>query len=253
VLHAATQPPRSLATVLPELDPAIVALVDRALSFNREERWSNGAEMRDAIRNVSRNLFGDTSRTLVGLTRPSKRKLELLPTMLSPLTEGSNQIVGGKTTAPISSSTEAKTVLDTQKAETALLPRARRSRWAALAVAGVAVSAASVFLFMPSGHPVGAVRADPSSSAHANAAQDLATVAPSAVPSDAPTPSATAVEIQRPAASSTTPPAAASVANRPRAPQAKPPPPPSTTRKPDCTEPYTLLPSGKKVWKKECL
>src|SRR5579872_2172406 len=45
---AATRPARSLATVVPDVPPRVVALVDRATAFERDRRWSGAAEMRDA-------------------------------------------------------------------------------------------------------------------------------------------------------------------------------------------------------------
>lgn len=54
---AATQPARSLAVVAPDLPAEIVSLVDRALMFDRRDRWSSADAMRAAIGEVSLSLF----------------------------------------------------------------------------------------------------------------------------------------------------------------------------------------------------
>lgn len=46
---AETEPARSLASVCPQLSPAIIELVDRALSFDKASRWPHAAAMRDAL------------------------------------------------------------------------------------------------------------------------------------------------------------------------------------------------------------
>jgi eukaryotic-like serine/threonine-protein kinase len=45
----ATQPPPSLATLLPDLSPALIDVVDRALSLDPEDRWATASELRLAL------------------------------------------------------------------------------------------------------------------------------------------------------------------------------------------------------------
>lgn len=52
MVQAATRPARSLATVMPEASLAVVALVDRALAFEKGQRWASAESMRDAVREV---------------------------------------------------------------------------------------------------------------------------------------------------------------------------------------------------------
>ncbi|MBK6464331.1 MAG: serine/threonine protein kinase [Myxococcales bacterium] len=48
---AATQPARSLAVPAPEAPPALVTLVDKALAYDREQRWPTAGELRvEALR-----------------------------------------------------------------------------------------------------------------------------------------------------------------------------------------------------------
>jgi serine/threonine-protein kinase len=253
VVRSATQPARSLATVLPDIDPAIVALVDRALSFNKEDRWSNGAEMRDAIRNVSRHLFGETTATLVGLTRASNRKLALLPTMPAPVVGVAPEMVGARTTEPISSSTKGRSAVDNPAAAaTAVIPRAGRSRQAVALLAAAAVGVLVVGLRLRSDHRSGVIPlTEPSSTAPPREAQDVGALAPSGIVATAPTPIMTAGAVLPPASSPAA--SASSTATVGKRPHSAQPRPAVTKATPDCTDPYTDLPSGKHVWKRECL
>jgi len=52
MVSAASIPVRSLAVALPDAAPALVALVDRALAFERDHRWPNAATMQGAVHNA---------------------------------------------------------------------------------------------------------------------------------------------------------------------------------------------------------
>jgi len=58
VIKAGTQPVRSLAEVAPWVPSEIVAVVDRALAFKREDRWESASAMREALREASESAFG---------------------------------------------------------------------------------------------------------------------------------------------------------------------------------------------------
>jgi serine/threonine protein kinase len=58
MIHSATRPARSLAAVAPAIDPGVARIVDRALAFEKGERWASAADMRDAAREEWRRLFG---------------------------------------------------------------------------------------------------------------------------------------------------------------------------------------------------
>lgn len=49
IVLAATRPPRSLATLRPDLEPWLVKVVDRALAFERRARWPNARAMSAAL------------------------------------------------------------------------------------------------------------------------------------------------------------------------------------------------------------
>jgi serine/threonine-protein kinase len=50
LVQSATRPARPLAAVVPELPPAVCAVVDRALAFERTDRWQNALEMQAGLR-----------------------------------------------------------------------------------------------------------------------------------------------------------------------------------------------------------
>jgi len=73
---AATQPAPTLASVWPDVPPPVAALVDRALAFDRADRWATAAAMRDAADAAHRSMFGASSSpaALAGLVSiPSER------------------------------------------------------------------------------------------------------------------------------------------------------------------------------------
>ncbi len=59
IVQSATKAAPSFATVRPDAPPAIVKAIDRALAFEKENRWPSAAAMRDAIGAASRIEFGD--------------------------------------------------------------------------------------------------------------------------------------------------------------------------------------------------
>jgi serine/threonine-protein kinase len=52
MVAAATKPSRSLAAVAPGVSPRVVAIVDRAVAFDKAQRWPGAAQMRDAVRDA---------------------------------------------------------------------------------------------------------------------------------------------------------------------------------------------------------
>ena len=60
LVKLATQPARSLATLLPDAPAAIVTVIDRALALDKAQRWSTASAMRDALVAARRASFGDS-------------------------------------------------------------------------------------------------------------------------------------------------------------------------------------------------
>ena len=55
IVMAATEPARSLGTVRPELEPALVSVVDRALAFDKRDRFPNARAMSRALVEAGRS------------------------------------------------------------------------------------------------------------------------------------------------------------------------------------------------------
>ena len=78
MLLAATTPARSLASVLPDLDPSVVALVDKALAWNKHDRFSDAKGMQAELRRVAARVLG-------GAGRGPNLDLELSGALSSPI------------------------------------------------------------------------------------------------------------------------------------------------------------------------
>jgi serine/threonine-protein kinase len=67
IITLATQQPRSLTTLLPDAPAAVVRVVDRALSLDKERRWSTAAAMRQALEEARRSSWATTTpRAVIG-------------------------------------------------------------------------------------------------------------------------------------------------------------------------------------------
>ena len=58
MIKVATTPPRSLASVMPSLSADVVEIVDKALKFDKAERWESASAMRQALRTAYEKQFG---------------------------------------------------------------------------------------------------------------------------------------------------------------------------------------------------
>ncbi len=59
MVSAATQPPRSLSELLPNIAPSIAEVIDAGLRFRKEDRWQTAAQMRDALLAAYVTRFGE--------------------------------------------------------------------------------------------------------------------------------------------------------------------------------------------------
>jgi serine/threonine protein kinase/tetratricopeptide (TPR) repeat protein len=66
---AATRPARKIGSIQPDLPEAFQSVVDRALLFDREERWGSAIEMRDALRDAYSSIEPGVSIARVELPR----------------------------------------------------------------------------------------------------------------------------------------------------------------------------------------
>ncbi len=58
LILSATKPARPLTSVLPGAPPALAAVIDRALAFEKADRWPSAAAMRDALKAASLEALG---------------------------------------------------------------------------------------------------------------------------------------------------------------------------------------------------
>ena len=215
VVYAATRPARSLASVLPDAPRAVVEAIDRALAFDKGARWSSAAAMRDGLREASIAAFG---------------RLAPLPSMSD----------AGEIAGPVSTRSDGPT----SAAFSTIAPAVagwHKGRRAAVVVAGLAIAALAVVVFLPRHAPT----------------PDRPAAAAVAPPPPVPPPSAIA-----PASPDTTPLSAPSASARPvmgSAASTKPPagsrasPPASGPAHAKCNPPFYFDGQGNRVFKKECL
>jgi serine/threonine protein kinase len=256
IVKAATQPAPSLAAVLPGAPSTIVQAIDRALAFDKAQRWPSAGAMRDALREASLACFGRIpslppvaapSALPPMATLPSDPGLPSIPVHVPTV----YSVAPGRplTTAPVSSD------------PVPTLPGLRRHRLLGVllaAVAGVATLAAlvAVTLFATSHHAASkaATSAPPPDSAPAldtppsPATLPAVTLTPPPDISLTPPPALSPSLTPKPALSLTptlTP--AAATAARPKPSSAS-----ADARKPDCNPNFYLDAQGEKHFKPEC-
>jgi hypothetical protein len=104
LILSATTPAPSLGTVAPEVPPALVAIVDRALAFERARRWPDAPSMQQAVRATLTALGGPDG------PAPESARRSATSTVLS----------GGVTQARPVTSPGAATMIDTTGTASAL-------------------------------------------------------------------------------------------------------------------------------------
>jgi serine/threonine-protein kinase len=261
-VRAATVPARSLGLVAPDVDRSVVAIVDRALAFDKASRWPNAVAMRDALEHAHVALFGSpTSKaSIADLLRDAPPSIGVAQTISAGGTKvlatppspelAAAQAMGGTTSSPVSNPSDPP-------AMTPVIPRSSpRMLVAGGVLAACAALGGVVYVATRSPHtelpPSGVV----------GATATMTTAAPS-TPAATTTisatyqPAATAVD-QLPAtptrtalARSTTTPQAGVPIKQPQlatgtAAASSPP------KAKNCDPPYTLDASGKRIPKPEC-
>ncbi len=95
LLLAMTQPVPSLASLAPQLPPQLVALVDRALAFEMDQRWADARTMQVALRQVRDELAREgTPPTLLAL------EVDTAPVVATPAPVPSDPDPTGPMTGP---------------------------------------------------------------------------------------------------------------------------------------------------------
>jgi serine/threonine-protein kinase len=239
MIKAATLPARSLSSVLSEAPREVVHVIDRALAFEKRDRWRSAAELRDAIRMAYGGVSG--------------QELPISPSAATTATAGSAKSASTRPSLP-GQITEQPVAGERANRFPA---GARRSLPALIALAaGLVVIGLIAIVASTRERAQGAPSIAPTPSEippHASApVQPAVTLAPL----DTPTLSLSTVGVdQLPTA---TPAAVPSALRSPTAPSASTPKPPAvapaTPAKPGCSPPYVIDPAtGTKKWKMECL
>lgn len=108
---AATTPARSLATVMPDASNEVIAIVDRALAFDKADRWSSATALRDALCDALKQLEATNDDPLV---RGTLSETMLAIAGVKPVVAHSGTlacagerppVLGGTTGQPVSSGT----------------------------------------------------------------------------------------------------------------------------------------------------
>jgi eukaryotic-like serine/threonine-protein kinase len=204
LLQAMTKPAPPLAEVAPEVPPRAAELIDRALRFDKSERWTDARQMQAALREIYQELAGepiqDAVRLNVPVVRASRSVRPDAPTLAASDSGADHRLT---TTRPVSDRADATA------------PPAPRRRGVVVAAAAAAALLLLIGWRAISGdpeQPMEASSAEPVAAATAPAppARDPAPV-PSPEPAPAAPPSASASTV--PAPPSASPPA------KPRPPQ----------------------------------
>jgi serine/threonine-protein kinase len=146
MIRAATDPARPLETIMPDLPASVVAVVSRALAFERSQRWPSAAAMRDAVLQAYSELFGSAPvrSDVAALVERTSAALGAQPTQLYPLTDPQKVVAGRRSSRALPSVTPnalARALETTMSTPVAVLGQAapRKTRWFLALSSGVAV------------------------------------------------------------------------------------------------------------------
>jgi serine/threonine-protein kinase len=265
LLSAMTKPAPPLASVLPDVSPAVAQLVDRALAFEREKRWLNAQRMQEGVRRAYHDRHGSPITTAPKMTVP-----ESVPNRTLGPTRSLAAAKQPTTARPVASSQDSAAKVPNSSP----LPR----RLVVAVSAGVVVLVAGIRALSAGHHGEPTAASPPSSAPTPHAATPEPTTATAAfvtTAAETTPPSIAATELPKTAeppplpatAATATPTAIAAPTARPAEPAAalKPAPavaPHAATEpasappggRPSCNPPYTIdSATGKKHFKVECL
>jgi serine/threonine-protein kinase len=173
MVRAATSKARSLSAVSTSAPAPIVAVVDRALAFDKRDRWPDAAAMRDAVRDAYLEAFSEVISDaplapLIGSTSGSPRAAAHADTLAS----DPHPRVAAATSAPSTSQPQLPGALQSTAHTVATdpPPPQRARRWPYGAAAAALAVAAVGSLALRASHPAGAPAPQSSTSAPSSAA-----------------------------------------------------------------------------------
>jgi serine/threonine-protein kinase len=235
MVFAATKPARSLAVLMPEAPPSVVALVDKALAFEQSARWQSAGAMRDAARGAYRELYGEAPGAAVlapiAVDVPSPVSAEspsdpLAPTLAAPGSSTSREVARSGSPGPAVSPVATSLVGTSAQARTLASGRVRFAVGATLLVlAGAGAGAWIATRGKGTEAPAAVAASGATASATATESASASASAAAAAPASA-SASASATVPAAPATSAAAPPPAVTQPRprpqRPAAPQARP-------------------------------
>ena len=245
VVLAATTQARSIGSVLPNLPPPVIHLVDAALAFSKASRWPSAQAMQAELTRVFTSLYGSApspSTTRKWLEKPSGDGVAAtIP--LQPSTP-QYRLAGGTTAQPVSN-------VDGGFAPPPIT--SRRGLFAALSIAAVALLGVAGFVVVPK-LKSGAVTVDSAAIAIPATLAPQASAAATTPSAQSLAPSATvsALASAAPVVIPNAPTArAASTTTKPTGPTASAKSTPSST--PQCNPPYYIDAAGHHQYKAGCI
>jgi serine/threonine protein kinase len=241
---AITRPAPPLLSIAPDIKGSIANVVDRALEFAKEMRWTDAAQMQGALRKAYEEIYGHP------ITRA--------PTVKVGSDVADRTLRGGKGAGPPNSRFPTTGRPVSSSGSVPAFAASLRSRRGILALGGVVgfTIAVVIMVWMFSGNQQSSASAEVSSAAvvGGKSAPELppeatARLTPLVIP-----PVIQPDDLPRVNAEKTSPPLAAAPAAPARRREAPPAPTASAPPSPGCQPPYIVdAKTGKRQWKMECL
>jgi serine/threonine-protein kinase len=250
-----SRPARSLALVSPELPAPLTAVIDRALRFEKSERWPDARTMRAALADAYRQAF---DAPMPGAEDADEAEDENPSQASADSPAGGNRLSSRASSAVTVLTGATPIVTGIVEPLPGGFPTRHIRRWRPRVVAGMGALvtlAVGGLLAVTAGRPSGSPDSAQGGRAPAAALQDPASVpSPASIaPSDSR--SAKADPPSVPVESlPTVEEAPAKPTGNPVPAAATPPPARPAAARPSCVPPFTIDPAtGKKKWKLECL
>lgn len=163
MIRAATQPAPPLHEACRDVPPAIAAVVDRALAFDKRDRWASAAAMREALSSAAQQALGaaPTSADVEALLRGPHAAAAVADTVLAPVSEPARSAPVSRSTAGAASTTPAP-VTRAVEVSSRSRPKALAVAAFVLAIGGLGVGASVVWPRLsraPEGSAAGATSA----------------------------------------------------------------------------------------------
>jgi serine/threonine-protein kinase len=238
MIRAATSAARPVASVAPDVAPAIAQVIDRALAFEKAARWPTATAMRDALEAACAATYGRAASrdVLVGLLRARESSAGSLPSpaALSPSVLASTAASPG---GPFDAATTAKPLSSSTGRTPPATARPRRAMplvvvGATLAVGGFGATLAFLASSAPRPAPSSAIPSATPAAADVPSPQ-MPVVLATAAATDAPMPPPTGVPTAEAPARAPAPiPKTKSRVAAPVPPTPTPPPPPTAAPPP---------------------